>query len=120
MKNLLLLVLAGIAATGLLLAQGRGGSNNFRRSKFMTYNPGTPPPITLPEAYAAALSHLGTATNRSYCVSASCLECTNRGFTGWWFVFSNTNQERGRVIVFFDKMVSSTLRPHIPESPISK
>jgi len=71
----------------------------------MSYDLGDPPPLTLSQAYPLAMSHLGAATNRFYCVTASCLEITNFGNTGWLFSFSNTNRQRGRVMVFFDKEV---------------
>ena len=35
---------------------------------------------------------------------------TNAGFTGWTFLFSNTNGQRGRVEVFFDKEVVTGAR----------
>src|SRR5215831_7782691 len=85
------------ASVVLLLAQGRVGSGTHRYSRFPTYDPSSPPPLTLADAYSLALGHIGAATNRFYCVSASCLETTNAGFTGWTFSFSSTNRERGRV-----------------------
>jgi hypothetical protein len=95
----------------LLLAQGKVGSGTHRGSKFQSYNPNSPPPLALADAYNLALDHLGKATNRFFCISASCLEMTNAGFTGWTFSFSNTNRERGRVDVYFDKDVVSVARP---------
>lgn len=64
-------------------------------------------PLALPEAYSLAVAHVGAATNRLWCVSASCLEeAKSFSFvTRWTFGFSNTNGEITRVIVFFDKTV---------------
>jgi hypothetical protein len=97
-------------ATGLLLAQGKVGSGTHRYSVVPSYDPKTPPPVSLPEAYALAVAHIGTATNQFHCVAASCLEMTNAGFTGWTFSFSDTNGQRGRVVVYFDKEVSIVAR----------
>ena len=105
MKTALLLLLAAVAVTGLLLAQGRSGSNQIVHSQFRSYDPGTPPPLSLPEAYGLALAHLGAATNGQYCVAVSCLEKTNNFRTGWNFVFATTNRECGLVFVYFDKTV---------------
>ena len=57
-----------------------------------------------------AVTHIGAATNAFYCVAASCLERTNAGFTGWTFSFLNTNGQRGRVNVFFDREVETVAR----------
>ena len=105
MKTIIFLFFAGIAATGLLLAQGKIASPNPSRmsSNPMTYDPKSPPPVSLPEAYALALGHIGAATNRFHCVTASCLERTNSGWAGWVFTFGNTNNQRARVVVFYDK-----------------
>jgi hypothetical protein len=50
------------------------------------------------EAYAAATALMGTATNRFYCVSASCLGNT---LPGWIFSFSNTNGEMAHIEYYF-------------------
>ena len=107
MKTALLLFVAVGAATCLLLAQGRSGSNQIVHSQFRSYDPGTPPPLSLPEAYGLALAHLGAATNHQYCVAASCLENTNNYVTGWGFMFATTNRECGLVFVYFDKSVTA-------------
>ena len=95
-----------IVTAGVLVAQGTITSGGRRWAVVQTYDGKTPPPLSLPEAYMRALSRVGEATNRFYCVSASSLEMTNNGFTGWTFWFSNTNSQRARVDVFFDKEVS--------------
>lgn len=106
-KTALLLVLVAVAATGFLLAQGRAGSNQIIHSQFRSYDPGSSPPLSLPEAYGLALSYLGAASNTQYCVAASCLENTNNFRTGWNFVFATTNAECGLVFVYFDKSVEA-------------
>ncbi len=104
--------LVTIGGAGLLVAQSIVMSGGNRLSPFQTYDPKTRPPLTLPEAYPLAVAKLDTTavrlgtTNRFYCVTASCLEMTNHGFTGWTFGFSNTNGQRIRVSVFFDKQTT--------------
>ena len=97
--------LVTVVTTGVLVVQGTVTSGGRRWSSFQTYDGKTPPPLLLPEAYTRALSRIGEATNRFYCVTASCLETTNNGFTGWTFWFSNTNAQRPHVDVFFDREV---------------
>jgi hypothetical protein len=110
MKCVIFIALVTAIGIGLLLAQGKVGSGTHRYSPFQTYDPRTLPPLTLPEAYALAAAHIGTATNHFYCVAASCLEMTNAGFTGWTFSFSSTNGQRGRVVVYFDKEAATVAR----------
>jgi hypothetical protein len=95
--------LAISTAACLTFSQGTVTSGENRWTAVQSYDGKTPPPLALPEAYEIALGRLGEATNRFYCLTASCLEMTNRGFTGWTFWFSNTNAQRARVDVFFDK-----------------
>src|SRR6185369_14106798 len=71
------------------------------------YDPRTPPPMTLPDAYALSQMYLGNFTSRWHCVSVNCLELTNNGLTGWKFVFSNTNGTRAKMEVYFDKIITS-------------
>ena len=99
------MVLAIGLMMGLAFGQGTLTSGGRRWSAFQTYDPNTPPPLDLPKAYAMAMTRVGGATNRVYCIAATCLEMTNNGFTGWTFWFSNTNAQRARVDVFFDKEV---------------
>ena len=62
------------------------------------YDPKTPPPLSLSDAYAKALLKLDKATNRFHCISASCVEMSNtNGWTGWTFWFSITNGQRARI-----------------------
>jgi hypothetical protein len=105
MKYVVVLIVISLA-TCMLLAQGKVGSGTHRYSKYPTYDPNTPPPMALPDAYALAQAQIGTATNTFYCVAASCLDMTNAGFTGWTFTYANTNGQRGRVNVYFDGEVS--------------
>lgn len=84
-------------------SQGTIMSGGNRWTAIQSYDGKTPPPLTLPEASEIALGRLGETTNRFYCLTASCLDMTNRGFTGWTFWFSNTNAQRARVDVYFDK-----------------
>jgi len=91
---------------GLAFAQGRifGGPGK-------PYDPKTPPPLALNEAYRLALTRIGEVTNRFYCVSASCLEKTLPEQAGWVFFFSNTNGDRARVEVYFHNKGA-----HIPDA----
>ena len=116
MKIAALFLLAFVAATGFLFAQGWSGSsysgtNSTPRLYTSTnstgflgiYTGNTPPPVALPEAYQLALAHIGPASNTFYCVRATCAD-TN-GYRGWTFTFANTNGQRGRVVVFFTRGV---------------
>ncbi len=109
MKRTFLIVLCIGLAGGLLLAQSI--INGYRVANFSgkpaTYDPKTPPPLALPDAYALAVAHINRITNRFHCVAANCTEMTNNALTGWTFTFSNTNGVRGNVQVYFDKMVTS-------------
>jgi hypothetical protein len=97
-------------AAGFVLAQGSITSGGKRWSPFQSYDGKSRPPLSLSEAYVLAEGKIGSATDRFFCVKASCLEMTNNGFTGWTFWFSNTNFEQARVDVFFDKEVHMGLQ----------
>jgi|ERR1035441_2222144 hypothetical protein len=105
MKRLIIFGLATASVVGFVLAQGSITSGGVRWTKFQTYDARTPPPLSLSEAYTLALAHIDPASNIFYCVSASCLEKTNNGWTGWRFLFSNTNGQKGRVVVYFDREI---------------
>lgn len=90
-------------AVYVTFAQSTIMSGGNRWTAIQSYDGRTPPPLTLPQAYEIALVRLGESTNRFYCLTASCVEMTNRGFTGWTFLFSNTNAQHARVDVYFDK-----------------
>jgi hypothetical protein len=107
MKSILIALLSFIAITALLFAQGRTGSNPGSEGYLGSYDGGTPPPVSLPEAYGIALTHIGSASNAFYCLSASCVD--DKGHRGWTFKFGNTNGQRGRVIVYFTRGVSPML-----------
>lgn len=107
MKYIIAIAISMVAA-GLLIAQGLSGSSQHPGS-----DQKRPPPLTLPEAYALATAQLGEATNRLFCVSATCVEPPTFMTTGWTFGFSNTNGETAHVKVFFDKMVY--IKPHDAE-----
>jgi hypothetical protein len=97
-----------IVAAVSLLAQGRSGSNPSIFDNYPVlapYDVKRPPVVQLSEAYALTLAYMGPATNHFYCVSASCLEKTKIGLSGWSFSFSNTNGERASIDVSFDKVV---------------
>jgi hypothetical protein len=84
-----------------LLAQGQTGS-----SYHPAYDINKPPPINLVEAYGLAAQHLGEATNRVHCVTATCHDRDGSRSAAWTFEFSNTNGHRANVKVFFsDKSV---------------
>lgn len=95
-KAVVLAIVIGSMTAGLLFAQGRVFSGPAK-----PYDPKTPPVLTLPRAFALAVAHIGSATNRFYCLSAICLERTLPGYPGWVLWFSNTNGERARVEVYF-------------------
>jgi hypothetical protein len=98
MKRILIAVLIITASAGFLFAQGwiNGGPKAFPK--------GTPTPVSLPEAYAAAIRLVGTATNHWWCTAANCAPDpgTTNPVTHWDFVFSNTNGETRRVWVLYD------------------
>ncbi len=62
------------------------------------YGGSTPPAVALERAYALAIARVGDATNRFWCVSASCVEDES---WRWVFWFSNSNGQRARVDVAF-------------------
>src|ERR1035438_9405963 len=105
MKRILLAALFTSLIVGLVMAQGIVNGYRAIGGKPETYDPKTPPPLSLPEAYALALNSTGRYTNQFYCVSANCTEMTSNGFTGWKFIFASTNGEFGDVEVYFDKLV---------------
>lgn len=115
MKNVIIVLLTILIASCFLFAQGPAGSNPggpIANSPFIVpYDATRPPPLGLTGAYAMSLSFVGTATNRFYCVSATCLEKTKSGLPGWKFTFCNTNQQHVVVnvpfVADFDKGVSS-------------
>ena len=112
MKCSLLVALGTLLAAGLLLAQGSThppSSNSWRRFE-SPYDPKTPPPVQLCEAYALVLTRCSIDTNRFFCQTAGCLQPTKRGLPGWTFCFSNTNGERACVEVSFDKEVDMDTR----------
>jgi hypothetical protein len=78
-------------------AQGLATSNTHGPP----HDPKVVPPVSLPNAYAAALTRVGAATNRFHCVRATCVEKTLIGNPGWIFYFSNTNGEMARVEYYF-------------------
>jgi hypothetical protein len=98
-RNGLRLLLLALTA-GLVFAQGLSGSSSHPGS-----DPKRPPPLALPEAYALATARLGSATNRFFCVSATCVEPPTFMTTGWTFGFSDTTGQIAQVKVFFDKIV---------------
>jgi hypothetical protein len=104
MKRLIVAVSAAAVGAVFLFAQGRTfppGGNHWQ--EYWGWEPPKPPPIALPDAYALVLAHIGSATNRFCCVTASCLEMTNYGHQGSAFSFSDTNGQHARVQVTFDK-----------------
>ena len=100
MKRIMFGIFASALGIIFLMAQGKVSSSG-PYPVFPPYDPRTPPPLSMGEAYALAVAHLGRATNQFYCITASCLQTTNDPFTGWTFSFSNTNGQRGRVNVYF-------------------
>lgn len=108
----LILLSAGVLAAGLLLGQVGNGPfppGGVRPPK--PYDPRTPPPLLLPDAYALAVGHLereGTSTNEFYCLSASCLDYTNV-MPGWWFTFSNISGQHMDIWVGFDRSTRKVL-----------
>jgi hypothetical protein len=96
-----LLCAATLAGIRFLLAQGEAGSSHHP-----TYDVNKPPPINLVEAYGLAAQHLGEATNRVHCVTATCHDRDGNRSAAWTFEFSNTNGHRANAKVFFsDKSV---------------
>jgi hypothetical protein len=83
---------------GFLFAQGFSGSSVHPKYDFRG-----PPPLEISKAYALAIARLGGATNRFYCVTASCVEPSNHWSSGWTFGFSNTNGRIAHVRVLFNQ-----------------
>jgi hypothetical protein len=95
-------VLLAVAAVGLF-AQGVGPISNNWRKYTKPYAVRAAPPLSLSDAYSLSQAFMGDATNRFYCVSASCLEPTKAGLPGWSFAYYNANGQRVGVEVYFDK-----------------
>ena len=95
-KYVLLIALGIALSVGAIMAQGFAGS-----SRLIKYDLRKPPPLALPQAYELAVGELGDVTNRFHCVSATCLNGTNRWSTTWVFTFSNTNGDHADVKVHF-------------------
>ena len=90
MKRLIIVVVFLGIATGLVFA---------RR---ITWDDKMPPRLALPDAYACALTALGTVTNQYHCVSAECM--ISRSPDGeWMFTFCDTKGKYKAAFVFFDK-----------------
>lgn len=82
---------------GFVFAQG------WSRPPKISVDKNRPPPLSLPEAYLAAIAFVGPATNRFWCASAVCRpDFGTTNVTHWEFGFSNTNGETRRVFVLFD------------------
>ncbi len=93
-----------ILMAGILAAQDGGYRGpNFNRAHRPPYDPKIQPPLEMITAYQMAMTYLGTATNRLYCVGASCLKPTRQGVPGWTFSFSSTNGYSADVDISFDK-----------------
>ena len=103
MKRIFVIVLASAATVGLVIGQGQLtiGGNHWQR--YWGWPTNAPPPLTLSDAYSLALADVGQTANRFYCVAASTLEMTNYHFRGWAFTFADTNGQRARVEVSFDR-----------------
>ncbi len=105
-SHLVIIAFGVVVVAGALLAQSIVTSGGRRLTEFQSYDPKTPPPLALSDAYALAVGRLAQipgATNRFHCISASTLEMAGtNGWTGWTFWFSNTNGDRASMWVFFD------------------
>ena len=103
------------AATGLLLGQGFVTSSHHTQ-----YDPKSQPPMSLSEAHELAMAHVGAATNRLWCVTATCLDETKHSsfITHWTFGFSNTNAELTKVVVFFDQTVGQMVGADFVRNPL--
>jgi hypothetical protein len=101
------LLFASLSALSLTMVFGQGklslGGNHWQ--KYWGWSTNAPPPLPLPEAYQLALAHVGDASNRFFCVSATTLDMTDFHFRGWAFTFSSTNGLNARVEVSFDKEI---------------
>ena len=97
-----LLVIVG----GFLVAQGIYSISGNPDRQPRRYDPKTPPPLGLPQAYELAMEYVKNATNQFWCVAASCQADWGLGtMTHWEMGFSNTNGDHTNVLVFFDKTV---------------
>ena len=104
-----------LAAVSLVFAQGL----NMKRWHGPVIGAKTPPPLSLPNAYAAAMQHVGLATNHLWCVTAKCGEdwgTTN--VTHWEFKFSDTNKNITTVLVFFDKSAYHMMGAAVVSDPV--
>jgi hypothetical protein len=104
-RFIVFIAVAALLSVTLLFGQSIVMTAGRRWSQYQDYDPKTRPPLPLSEAYALALNNLAAETNRFHCVTASCVESTNKGFTGWMFRFADTNDQRLGVMVFFDGLV---------------
>jgi hypothetical protein len=104
MKSVFVSILVLFSVAGFVFAQGWVFSGPGQ-----PYDPKRPPSTSLLEAYAVAVADIGPATNRFYCVSATCLE--KQHYAAWTFSFSNTNGQTARVVVFF-----GAKRTYIPDA----
>lgn len=110
-NRILFTIIAMAITAGIAFGQGLVGSGDYNyRKDTGPYDIRTSPPVGLTEAYAMATKHMGSATNRYYCVSASCLNKGLSGSAGWTFWFSNTNGQRCSLEVTFDKEVYTNSR----------
>ncbi len=101
LTTLLLAALLLTSLVGALFAQGIFGAGGAQPKRYDSNNP---PPLDLPQAYALAIAHVGTATNRLWCITGSCqADWGTTTMTHWEFGFSNTNRELTKVYVFFDR-----------------
>jgi hypothetical protein len=94
------MLLPAASAVGFVFAQGWSGNSHLP-----TFDSKKRPPLALPQAYAVAERHIGPATNRFFCVTATCVDSTNTVSTGWSFGFSDTNGSHATVKVLFNTEV---------------
>ena len=101
MKRGFFVALLLVVAADLLFAQGL-----TMRRPHPIIGANTRPPLSLPDAYSVAITYVGPATNRWWCIAGHCSpDYGTTNLTHWEFGFSNTNKGVLRVHVFFDRTV---------------
>jgi hypothetical protein len=69
---------------------------------------GSPPRLSMPDAYSCAVAALGSTTNQFFCITATCAKSEHQNDGVWYFIFSNTNGVKKTTYVYPDKKTRVT------------